>query len=45
MGVGDKPTAVSDATLPSTVCRRGGYTGSVRPPRDVTDTDTDTAKR
>lgn len=31
-------TAVTQATLASTVCRRGGYTSSVRPPREVTDT-------
>ncbi len=31
-------TAVSQATLASTVCRRGGYASSVRPPREVTDT-------
>ena len=30
--------AVTQASLPDTVCRRGGYTSSVRPPRGVTDT-------
>ena len=30
-------TAVTQASLLDTVCRRGGYTSSVRPPRQVTD--------
>ena len=30
--------AVTEGTLPQTLCRKGGYTTSVRPPQQVTDT-------